>query len=124
MPKYLTIVDGELAQIEAPEPMPLELMQKIVGGYVENPQRGASPDRYGYTIDLWCNDNRHGLQPNIYSHRLAEVIYGPVLIAAATPDGETVGLSQAEAETVLVFHWWHRAQVPVMDLRHREPANV
>jgi len=76
----------------------LDAMQAIVGGYVERIVLGGEP-AFGHGIDLWCDEEflLKGYRPNrLINHR--QGIHGDFFIAAHDGEGETIGLTEAEAE--------------------------
>ncbi len=106
---------GQPAQVEEIA-SGLEAMQAFVGGYVTCLQlEGTMYDG----IDLWCHDE--GLfvcQPNrlVRGTCSEQPIYGDFFIAAHDGEGDTIGLTEKQAEKWLAIAWrWPVAiQIPIM----------
>lgn len=80
----------------------LEPMQKLVEGYVTCVGLAEG-------IDLWCNDEGaiNGMRPNRLVPEAGQPICGTMFIARSTPDGDTVGLTDADvAEWIVKASTW------------------
>ena len=75
----------------------LEDMKKFVGGWIEAVTLDQSIEG---SIVLWCNEESKLLRmhPNRYLNLLPDVICGDFFLSAVNNEGETVGLTEEEAE--------------------------
>lgn len=97
--RIIAVRAGEDPVIEELPDNSLETMQRFVGGWIEMVTLDRSLDG---SIVLWCNEEGKlmGLPKNRYLSLQPDVICGDFFISAVDNDGETVGLSESEAD------WW------------------
>lgn len=115
---------GEQPKVEEIEPG-LKTMQDIIGGRVERVALDGEP-AFGRGIDLWCNEEflirdsqPNRLIRNVPLYRGELPIHGDFFIAAHDGEGETVSLTEAEAE-----EWAKRAKDWPMAFRLNNPGWV
>jgi len=100
----------EYAEIEPT----LEVMQKLVGGYLECVRLTA-------TVDLWCNEDGKGLGLpfNVFlaqNGELQDAVVGDFFLARHNEEGDTVSLLAADAKnwfSTLCAAWETRSLVPL-----------
>ena len=99
--KYVLIQDGAPRVLEGDGS--LDMLQSAVGGYIEAPLSYPSATRPNVALMIFCNEEGllENLPGNVYSEQLQQVIVGPVVIIG-NENGETVGLTDAEIEQVLI----------------------
>lgn len=78
----------------------LEDLQRLVGGLIE-----CVYDLDSENISIWCNDEGKlfGLLPNIWIYDRQDLIVGTVVFTGNTEDGETIGLTPEQQETVMQY---------------------
>lgn len=77
----------------------LEAHQKLVGGLLERVPFGPDGE-----FDLWCNEEGllEGLEPNLY-FAPDQIIVGPIFICRGDDEGNSVGLTETEANLVMAM---------------------
>lgn len=103
--RALILSNGELREREIENT--LEELQKLVGGYIEVPYLGSTFRENG--IDVILNEEGkfiEGLRPEIVvldkeTRQTIDVVYGNCVFATHDEDGNTVQLSQEQAEIVM-----------------------
>lgn len=97
----VVIVSPLSAPVVAEVEHTLEVMQKLVGGYVECVSILGDPV-FGRGIDIWCNEEGKliGLPQNRLFPNGQDCLCGTFFVAAHE-DGETVGLTEDEVTQVV-----------------------
>ncbi len=100
--------------IELPEGDKLDVMQKLIGGYLEAFFSFESPGNR--CVTFMCDEEAKLKAvpplPNRYCPPREEVILGPILISASDEEGSTVGMNDAEIEdTFALLRTWPGTQV-------------
>lgn len=103
--KVLMLNNGELKEREIENT--LEELQRLVGGYIEVPYLGKTFRENG--IDVIINEEGkfiEGLRPEIVvldekTKQTLDVVYGNCIFATHNEEGDTVELSQEQAEIVM-----------------------
>lgn len=103
--RVLILSNGELKEREIENT--LEELQKLVGGYIEVPYLGKIFRENG--IDVIVNEEGkfvEGLRPEIVildekTRQTIDVVYGNCVFATHDEEGNTVQLSQEQAEIVM-----------------------
>lgn len=103
--RALILSNGELREREIENT--LEELQKLVGGYIEVPYLGKTFRENG--IDVIINEEGKfvkGLRPEIVvldekTKQTLDVVYGNCIFATHNEEGDTMELSQDQAEIVM-----------------------
>lgn len=103
--KVLILSNGELKEREIENT--LEELQRLVGGYIEVPYLGKIFRENG--IDVIINEEgkfTEGLRPEIVvldekTKQTLDVVYGNCIFATHNEEGDTIELSQDQAEIVM-----------------------
>lgn len=79
----------------------LEAMQGIVGGHIEYIPLQLSFD----TLDLFLNEEGKldKLEPNVWVFEKQDVVCGTLFVCTNTDEGESIGLTEEEAEAAIAF---------------------
>lgn len=91
-------------------------MQEVVGGYIETALRVPSPDRRGFTVDVYCNEEGLclGLPLNFVRATDGSYLAGDfVIVGCDESTGETVGLTTEEIGSV--FDYLKELTEPITD---------
>ena len=104
--KAITQKPGESPEvIELTKGETLKELQGLVGGYVTTfyVPVGAEGSFDEEGITAWANDEGllEGLQPNLLA--AGQPIVGPVVFTGHDDEGDTIGLTDAQAELVMTF---------------------
>lgn len=88
----------------------LSMLQTAVEGWVEHVN--ADRDYLGFDADVWVNEEgiyRDDFEMNVLASVMTgQTIVGPAVIALATNDGETLGLTDEQIETLGNRMWIQR----------------
>lgn len=102
--KVLVLNDGNLVEKEIENK--LEVLQKIVGGYIEIPF--LSKDFFENEIDIIINEEGkfiEGLRPEITvlkdgTNQILDIVYGNCIFASHDTEGNTIGLNTEQIKLV------------------------
>jgi hypothetical protein len=90
----------------------LSMLQTAVEGLIEHVR--ADRDYLGFDADIWVNEEgiyRDDFEMNVLASVMTgQTIVGPAVIALATNDGETVGLTDEQIETLGNRMWIQRCK--------------
>jgi hypothetical protein len=96
--EYAVIVrDGTLELVKVEQPITLEYIQGVVGGYIEIAYQRRN-------LQVYCNEEGKlmGLPLNVM--RLdGEPLVGPLIVLAGDDEGNTLPLTQEEAQSVVLL---------------------
>lgn len=78
-----------------------ETLREGVGGYIECVRKEIGGDE----VDVWVNEEGLllGLEPNYWDEELGQPLNGPVIVCRADKDGDSIGLTKAQAEKVMKY---------------------
>ena len=102
--KAITKKPGEKPETIEIEGDSLKALQGLVGGYITTfyvPVGEGSFDEKGITS--WANDEGLMIGQELNILAAGQPIVGPVVFTGHDDEGDTVGLTDAQAETVLAF---------------------
>lgn len=95
--KYLVFKsDGTYSVVETSGVMPLEQMQKIVGGYVEHTRHGIFLDGEPVNLDLFVNEEGWVMEPPLPENPFFPRLAGNAIAGHIDDVGEFQGVSDSE----------------------------
>lgn len=90
----------------------LSMLQTAVEGWVEHVR--ADRDYLGFDADVWVNEEgvyREDFEMNVLASVITgQTIVGPAVLALSTIDGETVGLTGEQIDTLSDRMWIRRCK--------------